>query len=173
MRRKNVTTESLMGSMSDAMLKLLENNSYEGISVTEIARKAGFNRSSYYRHFGSKEEVVLYGLSGIIREYAAVYEKSGEEGLTPYLTAMFTTFRKHKKELVSIYEAGLSYLFIDVLKADLADEEKTGRDDLKQEAAIGAIASLLTAWLAHDMKESPAEVAAIAESLIPKNVLSI
>ena len=51
MRRKNTTTEMMMGYMCSALLELMLEKDYAKISIGEIAKKAGVDRSSYYRHF--------------------------------------------------------------------------------------------------------------------------
>ena len=37
--------------MDEALLSLLENKEYEFITVTEICKKAGVNRSTFYLHY--------------------------------------------------------------------------------------------------------------------------
>ena len=58
MRRKNTTHEMMMGYMSTALLELMIEKDYTKISIGEIAKKAGVDRSSYYRHFKSKDDII-------------------------------------------------------------------------------------------------------------------
>ena len=60
MRRKNTTTEMMMGYMCSALLELMLEKDYAKISIGEIAKKAGVDRSSYYRHFKSKDHIILF-----------------------------------------------------------------------------------------------------------------
>ncbi|MDO5424069.1 MAG: TetR/AcrR family transcriptional regulator [Eubacteriales bacterium] len=43
----------------DALFELMKEQSFEKISITEIAQKAGVSRLSYYRNFQTKEDIIL------------------------------------------------------------------------------------------------------------------
>ena len=43
-----------------ALFKLMSGFSYDKISVTDIAEKAGVGRATFYRYFKRKEDVILY-----------------------------------------------------------------------------------------------------------------
>ena len=43
-----------------ALFKLMSEYRYDKISVTDIARKAGVGRATFYRYFKSKEDVILF-----------------------------------------------------------------------------------------------------------------
>lgn len=42
-----------------AMLLLMEQKSYDKITVTDITKKAGVSRMSFYRNFDSKDDVLF------------------------------------------------------------------------------------------------------------------
>ena len=44
-----------------ALLQLLHKKAFAQISVTEVCRKAGVSRMSFYRHFESREDVLKSG----------------------------------------------------------------------------------------------------------------
>lgn len=43
-----------------ALFKLMKEYNYDKISVTDIVKKAGVGRATFYRYFKSKEDVILY-----------------------------------------------------------------------------------------------------------------
>ena len=53
--RKAQTREELMG----AVLRLLEDDSFAGLSLREVTREAGVSPAAFYRHFDSMEELGL------------------------------------------------------------------------------------------------------------------
>lgn len=55
--------------MVDALLILMSEKDFQSITVEEIAVKAGVNRSTYYRHFNGKEDIIFYFLDSVMREY--------------------------------------------------------------------------------------------------------
>ena len=60
MRRKNITSEMMMNYIAEGLLKLMSDKPYAKISVSDICEKAGVNRSTYYRHFYTKEDIIRY-----------------------------------------------------------------------------------------------------------------
>lgn len=68
MRRKSITTEMMKSYIADALLILMTKKDYTDITVGEIVEKAGVNRSTYYRHFEKKEDVITYFLDQISKD---------------------------------------------------------------------------------------------------------
>ena len=61
-RGKNRTACASQKQIAEAMLELLENSSYQSISVSSICRRADVSRQTFYSLFESKENVILYEL---------------------------------------------------------------------------------------------------------------
>lgn len=62
--------------MDRAMLSLLENFKFEQISVSQICRVAGVNRSTFYDHYQNTYELLKETQRGIMREFSeSFYEK--------------------------------------------------------------------------------------------------
>ena len=53
----------------DALISLCENSDYKDINVKEICKKAGFNRSTFYRHYTSKEDIVIQKVKDLIANW--------------------------------------------------------------------------------------------------------
>ena len=49
----------MMDYIAQALLQLMETAPFAAITVQQIAARAGVNRSTYYRHFSGKEDVLL------------------------------------------------------------------------------------------------------------------
>ena len=45
--------------ITEALLSLLEKKEYKDISITEICKKAGVTRMSFYRNFESREDILF------------------------------------------------------------------------------------------------------------------
>ena len=56
------TTAFLKECLADALIKLLESKPVEKITIPEIAGLAGVGRTTYFRNFSSKEEVLSFKL---------------------------------------------------------------------------------------------------------------
>lgn len=55
--------------LCDAMLELLENYSYDTISIVDICDKAMVHRATFYKHFADKNEFMEYVTRVKIREF--------------------------------------------------------------------------------------------------------
>lgn len=64
--------------MDEAFLQLLTKKDYEYITVKEICLKAGVNRSTFYLHYESVDDLLRESVSYIERSF---YEKFGAAGL--------------------------------------------------------------------------------------------
>jgi AcrR family transcriptional regulator len=76
MRRKNITTEMMKDYITQALFLLLRKKDFAEISIGEIAAKAGLNRSTYYRNFNSKEDIVRFYYRKILDKYSLVSNKN-------------------------------------------------------------------------------------------------
>ena len=148
MRRKNTTTETMMGYMCSALLELMLEKDYAKISIGEIAKKAGVDRSSYYRHFKSKED----NLSSI--------------DFTLYIHSIYMAFYNYKKEVLLIYHSNLSSLLLDVLSKRFQFSEIAIEFPLTKQYElsyiIGGIYNNLIFWMSRDMNETPDELTEIS-----------
>lgn len=55
--------------ISQALLLLMQKKSYSQITIQEITKEAGVNRSTYYRNFNSKETIIQYVFGEIIDRF--------------------------------------------------------------------------------------------------------
>lgn len=78
MRIKGLTGQQIQQYLTEALLILMETKDYGSISIGEIADKAGVNRSSYYRHFSGKEDILRFYLMTIMNEYQEAYRKGSD-----------------------------------------------------------------------------------------------
>ncbi|GAB2559151.1 TetR/AcrR family transcriptional regulator [Gracilibacillus alcaliphilus] len=55
--------------LTEALLSLMKEKSYDRITITEIAERADLDRSTFYRHFHSKEAILEQYLDQLAQEY--------------------------------------------------------------------------------------------------------
>ena len=58
-----------------SLIELMETHEFEEITVKDISELAEVNRSTYYRNFKSKEDIIKYKLESIMDEYLKEFEK--------------------------------------------------------------------------------------------------
>ena len=59
--------------MNEALLILLEKKEYEFITVKEICEKAGVNRSTFYLHYETKDDLLIETIETINRRFQSAF----------------------------------------------------------------------------------------------------
>ena len=172
MRRKSTTTGMMMDYIAQALLQLMETAPFAAITVQQIAARAGVNRSTYYRHFSGKEDVLLYYLDQLMTRYEAALPAAQFAGLQPYLEAQFAFFYQYKTQLLTIYDSGQILLFLQVLNRHLRSVPDLEHTDLLEKCRtayhIGGIFNNYLLWLERRMQDSPQDMAAAAARILPQ-----
>lgn len=60
-RRSDGDAGETRSRLKTALMELLDRKDYDAVTVREIAERAGVGRSTFYTHFGSKEELLFDG----------------------------------------------------------------------------------------------------------------
>lgn len=117
MRRKNTTSKMMKGYITGALLLLMKKRNFSEISIGEITDKAGVNRSTYYRNFHSKEEIIETFFCNILEQ--AITELPADDNLTlqEYLVHVFKVFYSYKDNILCIHQNKLSHLLLSALNS--------------------------------------------------------
>ena len=177
MRRKNTTHEMMLGYMAGALLELMLEKDYTKISIGEIAKKAGVDRSSYYRHFKSKEDIISFFFDMVLKESLEGYTNLSSIDFTLYIHSIYTAFFNYRKEILLIHYANLSFLLLDVLSKRFQFSELAKDFPLSKQYElsyiIGGIYNNLIFWMSRDMKETPDELTEISLQFRNEESLSL
>lgn len=171
MRRKSITSEMMKSYIAESLLLLMEKKNFQDITVGEIVEKAGVNRSTYYRHFNKKEDIVLYFLDNLSKTILEQGNAQNQE-FKDYLVKMYEHYYKHRKQMLTIYRNGLSVLFLEVLKKYLgAENHKNEQTSLQYHIAfhIGGTFNQFMLWFSRDMKDTPETMAEYTLAVLPRN----
>lgn len=168
--RKNTTTPLLKAYIIESLLLLLQEKSMESISVKEIVEKAGVNRSTYYRHFQTKQDVIRHFYACRLDEYLSTVPAG--IGLEEYFTGIFTGFLRYKKELLLLDSLSLSHLLLDEMNARI-EELCVGKADAVQRLYchyhIGGVFNSFRYWLRDGMQIAPEELARQCVAILPED----
>lgn len=171
MRRKSITSEMMKSYIAQSLLILMEKKDFQNITIGEIVKKAGVNRSTYYRHFNKKEDIIIYFLDNLSKTFLEWRKKQNLE-LEEYLTKMYEHYLKHKKQMLTIYKNGLSILLLDVLKKYLGGNDNKSKQISEQYNIafhIGGTFNHFMLWFSRDMIDSPETMAKYTLEVLPFN----
>lgn len=175
MRRKNTTNQLMKEYIAESFIRLLEQRNLNNITINEITKLAGVNRSTYYRNFSSTYEIIKFYIGNIMTEYLNEFSEKTDLSLVSYYTTLFQCFYKHRKALLCIHRNSLSYLALEVFNQSFTKKAINSDTSNKQLFELyyhtGGIYNFLLLWLEHNMKEEPEEMMKITLSILPSDFL--
>lgn len=95
--KQNKQSERSRQWLIDALLALMETKSYDSITVTDITNKAGVARLTFYRHFESKEQILLTHFEILFNCYFEELSGTPEINLRDALCRCFEYWRQDEK----------------------------------------------------------------------------
>ena len=167
---KTTAPSNLSGCIAQSLLLLLQDKSIEEISVKEIVEKAGVNRSTYYRHFGTKQDVIRHFYQLRLDEYLSCV--SANISARSYFTGMFESFLRYKKELILLDRRGLSFLLLEELNTRIDQvhgSSKAAVHSLACNYHIGGVFNSFRYWLLEDMATPPDKLAHQCLMFLPRD----
>jgi AcrR family transcriptional regulator len=171
LKRKYTPTANLKNYIAESLMLLMRRKSYTDITIGEITGRAGVNRSSYYRNFDSKEDIIKYYFNKIIYEHIGNVKGGKNISLKEYLTKMFSCFYKYKKELLLVYQNKLFHITLDALNETFSviKKQQIFNEKFRTYYHTGGIYNTFLLWLSSEMREMPERMAELSCSILPKD----
>jgi len=162
--------------LRDSLFSLLYDNSFESITIQDIAERATLNRGTFYLHYTSKTHLLDQSIADIFGELVknledVVAEDSGSTFTENHLVKLFEIIFSHVSKHFSIYKfmlvtqdiaqfrPKLLNLFKNLIYQDPPlkyridhDREVPGEMIVSYEAA--ALVGIITWWLENDMQHN-------------------
>ena len=146
-----------------AVFELLKTKNLADITTTEIIKKAGVCRSSFYRSFYLPEDVIRqYGIA-LFQEIDRQI-RPAQEGLREHIQAFNTHLWSQRERLTLIENRGLFYLLEEpIMELCRRQIQRFGAWNNRYHAEYhaGATTYLIRAWIHHGFEESPEEMSEI------------
>ncbi len=147
-----------------ALLYLLETKDFESITITELVKKAGVSRQSFYRNYTSKEDIVIEIEEKILTSLSDSLINARYSGnLRRWIYDIFCFVKENQKLVSVLYKAKL----FDILfpEAPFVIENQMSATDTQTHylviGSFGALRSIGEEWFTSGMKESCEEMADI------------
>lgn len=169
MRRTTATTEYLKECMGTALLELMQEKPIEKISIEEMTARADVGRSTYFRYFKTKDEVLVFKIQQLWNRFAQDHNIPDFQNLETN-DDIQTTMRLFFEFCLSIrqindllYRVGHQQVILDVYLQILRPEQQ--EEDViayyKSNETAYALYGVVNAWILRGYKESPAQMGEI------------
>lgn len=156
--------------IKQALLLLMEEQKYEDITITEIIKRSGVSRASFYRTYPSKE-VILEEIRNEVKNqvWEHFYSKEETIDVKQLLVKVFSFLKKNTKAVEVLRK--MSELDNVILIPQITDYYVVeGTENLYQlNMCEGAINALITSWMERGRKEEPEYMAELAFRMCGEN----
>ena len=171
--------------MQKALLFLLEKKDIEFITVTEVTKKAGVNRSTFYLHYDNIYELLEETIEQLNRQFVHSFDSkqlqmhSKDEAflITDAFLVPYLNFVKENKRVLKLinqkpqlfqsrkaYQGMYDKIFYPAISQFLSDENER---IYKLEFFTSGVSSIVHKWLNLDCQTEIQELISIIKSCIP------
>lgn len=145
--------------LTNSLLELLIKKPINEISISELCEMAGVGRTSFYRNFQTKEDIIKAHIKYLFRDWTDEWKNNTELKFHELIYQMFSHLETNREFYSLLNKRGLTYLLKDLI-LDLCDFNP-------DQEAVSAYASVYFAfflygwievWFRRGMKETAAEL---------------
>lgn len=156
--RNAYVVEHLTGSM----LTLLKEKPISEISISELCEVAGVGRTSFYRNFETREDILKTYMERKLRDWSLRWEGQPEPPLGELIYRVFCFFENDRDFYSLLNERGLVYLLKDII-LDICnfDPEQEAVAAYASAYAAFSLYGWIETWFRRGMRESAKELAAL------------
>jgi AcrR family transcriptional regulator len=153
----------------EALLTLMIEQEFETISVKEICDRAMVHRTTFYKHYEDKYDLLTRGMQQTHELLLEEFELTGKDSssYTRFFVHVATHERFYRVMLcgngVGSFQTQLRNYFADTIAIEMQQLERTGHIfpvplSLLAQFYAGALVSALTWWLSNDLPSSPEQM---------------
>ncbi len=161
MRRTTASPEYLKENMGSALLELMKEKPLERITIEEMTAKADVGRSTYFRYFKTKEEILAYKLTALysnsfthdIRPVDTVSE------LTEMIEQFFSFWLSIRNTVDPIVASGHSDVLSMAYSQIVGNTQFPAEQEYVNRFVLSGLFGVHHGWVINGYRESPEELA--------------
>ena len=147
----------------ESLFIIMRDKPFASISIGEITKKACVHRTTFYRNFDNKEEIIKKFYECFVHSYLEALAISRPKNAQEYLKIFFSSCYEYKKELLLLYKNKLDHYFVEIAEAKYIKTYYADGMSVEQEMSIcyhyGGLYSILHWWCEQGMSMSSEEIA--------------
>lgn len=157
MNKKQEANAFVRECLTTALVQLMQEQPFDGIAITDLVRRAGVSRVSFYRNFTSKKNVLEQHLMSLIQEWGREFEDRGDPGY--FSESLLRHCYLHRDFYLLLYRHGLSDLIYEAIRtAARLEDAKDNMERYGRSLVAGMIWGWLDEWMRQGMPETPDEI---------------
>ena len=118
---ESVSDDKLEDYIVKALFSLMKTISFEDISITDITKKAGVGRATYYRHFNSKEDVIRYYFTKEMRTFVSTSQliPQSKDDMFEIMFKILSGLKEKKEVMEILIQTRQERIYIDFLNTNM------------------------------------------------------
>lgn len=164
MDKRKEANRRVKSSITEALLSLMYQKSFSDISITELIRTANVARTSFYRNYESKEDVLITLIEDVLDQFREVIECEKEDYYTyQNILRSFEFFEQYRSYVLDLYLFGYGSILLE--KLNQFHEEVAGTmpyssiERYQLYMYMGALFNTAIVWLRGGAKERAEDIA--------------
>ena len=161
------TTEFLKECLSDALIKLMETKRVDQITVSEIAETASVGRTSYFRYFRTKNELISFKLIKLWERWADIHDLEVRSDFSLSNSLTFFQFNYSIRDMLDlIYLRERQSAVYDAFQTVMYPQQDADTAGCYRSKFYAyALFGLLDEWILRGFNETPEEMVRISENI--------
>ena len=159
--------ECVKESITIALLNLMRKKAFSEIRITEIVNQAGVGRTSFYRNFESKEDVLKKYINELYSDYFLTHKVPGKMSTTvekrDYMISRFRFVKQNSEFFVLLNKNNLLYEVFESIEKSMLEKIATIDIENVYSSAFmsSACVGVIKEWINRKFKETEEELADI------------
>lgn len=165
---KMTYNQTVKEAIAIALVQLMKSKNFEDISVSEIVKIAGVGRSSFYRNFESKKDVLSYYIHNLYNNFfkdsTIMSHMPKENNVHAFLLPRFKFIKQHRDFFTVLRNHDLLYYIFEQTETGLILQLTGLQNNLSQYYRAmfsGSCAGIIRMWIDNNFAQSEEEMVEI------------
>ena len=157
MNKKQEANALVIECITNTLLNMMKNQSFDTITITDLTESAGVGRVSFYRNFDSKKEVLSKHLTSLMQEWSSKLESL--DNMSLFSDSLIRHYYNHRDFYLLLYRQGLWDMIYETLRnACKREDAKSNLERYGTSMFAGMLFGWIDEWMRQGMPESPDEI---------------
>lgn len=164
MDKRKLANQRVKDRLLSALIEFGGQKDWSKVTITELIKKSGVARASFYRNFKSVEEIIDYGICQMTLQYNKGKSFLAEDFHSKELMLYkFRFYKEHANLILAFHRAKISFTLLDVITdceiEACGDMPITSISKYELYYYSGAFYNMMLHWLESGTKETPEAMA--------------
>ena len=158
-------------AITKALFEMMEVQEISKITISDLIKKAGVARISYYRNYETKEDILV----GLVHDVLDDFRDTADYDLSDFcslkhIRRIFTYFDQYRNYVINLYKSGYGTMLLNELNQFheyiAGDMSANSPDRYSIYAFIGAVYNTAMIWLLEDTQTTPDCISEVVFNLV-------